>query len=396
MPKLLGGKPRKRADGSYEVRLRYSDGARPWRLVPGGNSIDEKTATTRAAEMAKRAIKMPHERATVRRVDGELVDDWFRRWCADRTKRGLLCAPTDRGNYANHIARFIGRRPMPAVTPDDIEKIRDALDDKIIAGELAWKTAANIWTLVTKMFGDAVRIKRRDLRILTANPTLGIEGPDRGTRKAKQYLFPTEFRKLVASPVPPLHWRRVFAITTYLYLRGGELEALSWDDVDLEHASVHITKAIQTDGTLGPPKNGTARRVPIERTLMPLLRRMHRDAGGRGQVIHAPQKSDRAGQLRVYLTKAGVTRHDLFRRSATTTPITFHDLRATGITWCAVRGDDPYKLKQRAGHRTFSTTEIYIRTAEELREGFGKVFPPLPRELIGQSIGHLHAPKAKG
>lgn len=48
--------------------------------------------------------------------------------------------------------------------------------------------------------------------------------------------------------------------------------------------------------------------------------------------------------------------------------ITFHDLRATGITWMAVRGDDPLKIKQRAGHASLSTTEGYIRLAEELRE----------------------------
>jgi hypothetical protein len=62
--------------------------------------------------------------------------------------------------------------------------------------------------------------------------------------------------------------------------------------------------------------------------------------------------------------------------------MTFHDLRATGITWCAVRGDDPLKVKQRAGHSTFSTTEGYIREAENLREGFGEVFPSLPPSLL--------------
>jgi hypothetical protein len=46
--------------------------------------------------------------------------------------------------------------------------------------------------------------------------------------------------------------------------------------------------------------------------------------------------------------------------------ITLHDLRATGITWCAVRGDDALKIKQRAGHASFSTTEGYIREAETL------------------------------
>jgi len=48
----------------------------------------------------------------------------------------------------------------------------------------------------------------------------------------------------------------------------------------------------------------------------------------------------------------------------------------------AVRGDDPLKIKQRAGHSSFSTTEIYIREAEAVREGFGQPFPPLPGCLL--------------
>ena len=58
-------------------------------------------------------------------------------------------------------------------------------------------------------------------------------------------------------------------------------------------------------------------------------------------------------------------------------------LRATGATWMAVRGDDPLKIKQRCGHSTFSTTEMYIREAEAVRDGFGEVFPPLPEGLLG-------------
>ena len=49
------------------------------------------------------------------------------------------------------------------------------------------------------------------------------------------------------------------------------------------------------------------------------------------------------------------------------------------------RGDDPLRIKQRAGHRSFSTTEGYIREAENLREGFGEVFPPLPESLFGDA-----------
>jgi hypothetical protein len=53
----------------------------------------------------------------------------------------------------------------------------------------------------------------------------------------------------------------------------------------------------------------------------------------------------------------------------------------------AVRGDDPLKIKQRAGHSTFSTTEIYIREAESIRQGFGEPFPALPSCLLDRSAG---------
>ena len=56
-------------------------------------------------------------------------------------------------------------------------------------------------------------------------------------------------------------------------------------------------------------------------------------------------------------------------------------------TWAAVRGDDPLRIKQRAGHASFSTTEGYIREAENLREGFGDVFPGLPPGLTGARLG---------
>jgi hypothetical protein len=64
--------------------------------------------------------------------------------------------------------------------------------------------------------------------------------------------------------------------------------------------------------------------------------------------------------------------------------ITFYDLRATGITWMALRADNPMAIKQRAGHRRFETTEGYIREAENLRAAdAGAPFPPLPAPLLG-------------
>jgi hypothetical protein len=36
----------------------------------------------------------------------------------------------------------------------------------------------------------------------------------------------------------------------------------------------------------------------------------------------------------------------------------------------------------RMGHASFATTMIYVREAEVVRDGFGSVFPPLPKALL--------------
>jgi integrase len=232
-----------------------------------------------------------------------------------------------------------------------------------------------------------VDAKRRDLRVREDNPALRVAAPERGEVRAKSYLYPSEFRSLVECKGIDVAFRTLYAVAVYTYARAGELEALTWDDVDLEHGVIHITKAINRDsGEVQSTKSGITRRIPIEPELRPLLLRLkaeRKEAKGR-RVLWMPDNEDRAVMLRSHLRdKAGVKRAELFADDAHRKHVTFHDLRATGITWAAVRGDDPLRIKQRAGHSSFSTTEIYIREAENLCDGFGEPFPPLPPDLTG-------------
>ena len=80
-----------------------------------------------------------------------------------------------------------------------------------------------------------------------------------------------------------------------------------------------------------------------------------------------------------------VTRPELHEGSSTRRVLRWHDLRATGITWMAVRGDAPQLIQSRAGHTDFATTLAYVRAAEALAAGFGEVFPALPPRLLESS-----------
>jgi integrase len=77
-----------------------------------------------------------------------------------------------------------------------------------------------------------------------------------------------------------------------------------------------------------------------------------------------PPREEWAARLRKYLGWAGVTRVDLFADDATRRPINFHDLRHSGITWRAVRGDEPLKIQRAAGHDDLRTTQRYINEAQ--------------------------------
>lgn len=59
----------------------------------------------------------------------------------------------------------------------------------------------------------------------------------------------------------------------------------------------------------------------------------------------------------------------------------------------AVRGDDPLKIMQRAGHKNFKTTQGYLRAAEMVGNAAGEPFPKLPISLLG--LRESHAPIAR-
>jgi len=183
----------------------------------------------------------------------------------------------------------------------------------------------------------------------------------------------------------PLDWRRLVTLATYLGARAGELEALEWDDIDLAHGKVTIHRAVDRDRTgTKSVNNKEPRTFGVESELLPLLGAMHKEAGGSGRVVMMPRVRDLAELLRYFVAAAGVTRAELFASDATRIGLRFHDLRATAVTWWAVRGDGAERIWARTGHEDWPTMRKYMRVAESLGAGFGSVFPPLPTQLLAR------------
>ncbi len=309
------------------------------------------------------------------------VDRWL-------VSRDALSSNRDqRARLRDHVTPILGPLDVGAIVREDIERVVEALDAKVIAGDLQWTTADRVWEVVTKIFGDMCAAKKSALRVRDSNPTRDVRGPDRGASKAKQYLYPSEFARFVECGAVPVLWRRLVALAIYSYARDGELRALDWADVDLEHGVISITKSWdRKTKRIKSTKSKETRRVPIHQHLLPVLKAMHEESGGDGRVLRLPAGRSLARGFLRWLRVAGVTRAELHDRTPTSLPMTFHDLRSTGITWAAIDGLDGLKIMQRAGHANFKTTEGYLREAENLRQGFGLPFPALPASLRGETI----------
>jgi integrase len=376
------------ADGRWQPRVRLIDGSKmrfdPW---PAGTSKEDADKLT--LELQERVIR--EKLRSVRKIQSKArisksratataaCADWIKVWHDDRVAHGLTSARDSLAHWETHLKPTLGTKHPLHWTRDDFRALSVELDEKVQRGEVAPKTAVNVWGTATKMADDACNSKLATIRCRIDNPSTDVRGPERGEKIAKQYLFPSEFLQLMQCDKVPVKWRRVVAIAVYTYARAGELRALTWDDVDLERGILSITKATdRTTGGLKSTKTKSPRLLPIEPELLPLLQTMHDECNGEGHVMDLPSERDMSRGLRRTLKRAKIERKSLHNIGPSVRPIRFHDMRATGLTWLAVRGDDPLKIQARAGHTDFSTTQGYIREADILRDGFGQPFPRLP------------------
>jgi len=341
---------------------------------------------------------------------GETIAEYATRWLDAREARGISSIRDDRGRMRDHILPILGPHRVDESKTDlaaASEQVVAYLDDAIATEEMAFGTAANVWTLVTTMGADMAHAKpsKFELRVRpNDDPFTGIRGPEGGVELAKQYLFP--FSAFVHCADVPLHWRRLVAVAIYLGARSGELRALDWERVDLEHKIVTIdrawnnrTKKIETT------KTENVRHIPIHPNLLPLLRAMHDEAMGDGQVLREmPAERTLARGFRRRLRRAGIKREALFEGTKTSRPIRFHDTRSTFATWWAIVSLDPLKIMQRGGWSAIEMVMVYVREAEALREGFGEPFPALTAlvsvdgkgETVDGNVGGVDGTRTRG
>lgn len=377
----------------FDIQITFADGSRSNReCQPAG--VTEAEARAEAKRLTALAIREGWKRerpAAPRASDGSTFDAYADKWIATRrdqreprTHLRLYILPVLKRNAAPDGSAGVSWPDMTEITRADVERIVEDLDKRVRDGEISWKTALNAWGTVSKLFADAARSKRAELRVLERNPAADVRGPDRGDQKQSAYLFPKEATTLLACEAIPERWRTIYALAMYTGLRRGELAVLRVADVVLDAGYLSVARAHdRVTGGEKSTKGGRARRIPIEEALQPLLEKLTHGRDGAERLVVMPPKGNMASQIREHLERAGLTRAELHADDETRRPFSFHDARHTAATWWALRGEPRDAIAQYLGHAQLEMTQRYVEEARAVGRGdIGTPFPSLPQTLI--------------
>ena len=229
----------------WEARVTLDGGMR--KLVPLPTSIRKEDSDT-ARRVAQIISDKSRRDGKVPETTAKTVNEWVVDWLAARTRAGLATVAHDQGRLKNHVQPVIGTRPIADVTREDVERVVADLDRKVrLADEHPDHLVED---REQRVGGGDEDVRRRRERQGARAPRARRQPGDRRARPRPRR------RSLEGLPVPervpapaalrghPWRFRALYAVAVYTFARAGELEALTWNDVDLEHGVIHINKAV--------------------------------------------------------------------------------------------------------------------------------------------------------
>lgn len=268
--------------------------------------------------------------------------------------------------------RLVEQRIVPALGSTPLGDLSTGMLSNAYAG---WLTAGLsptyvqlIHQVINKALGDAER-----QGLIVRNPARNVEAPRKATlemrtwtaKEASHFLIHVAEERLFAM------WR-LFLTTG---MRRGEIAALRWSDVDLEHARLSVRQTgnvIEGVWTVGSPKGrgrGATRLLSLDAETVRALR-AHRTA----QLAERQELPEIWQEWNLVFCREDGTPLNPTRighlltvraRHSGVPPIRVHDLRHTYATLALLAGIHPKVVSERLGHANISITlNLYSHVTE--------------------------------
>jgi integrase len=209
---------------------------------------------------------------------------------------------------------------------------------------------------------------------LSANPTLKLVVPAVRERR-ERVARPAEAEALLEAL--PADQRALWATALYAGLRRGELQALRWQNVDLERGVINVEHSWdRCAGLIEPKSRSGVRRVPIPAALRTqlLAHRLRRGRPAAGFVFLA------ADHTRPFDSAWATAKARRAWQATGLTPIGLHECRHTYAAYAIAAGINPKALSRYMGHSSITVT----------LDRYGHLMPGNEAEAASMLDNYLH------
>ena len=219
----------------------------------------DKRANTMKELMAK--VEQKKKEIDGNRIDGSvLLSKYAEKWA--ETYKKLNVSPAWYADIERRLKKAveaIGDKPIGKIKSIEVQAYLNTLT-KYTDGHIK-KSYDILNQLFTRAYKDG---------LITH---LDLECP-RGKKQAIGRSLTEEERKILLEVLDG-HRGEIFCkLMLYCGLRGGEVAALLWEDVELDRGVIHVKRALKKDGTIGEPKTAAGvRDVPIPSHFIPTLKK---------------------------------------------------------------------------------------------------------------------------
>lgn len=361
------GSIRKRADGRWKGRCTagYNPETGKWisKNVLGKTQAEVKEKLARAIEESKRL--------DVSRTNEYTVAEWLRLWFELYSKPHVR--PSTADYYRRSIEQYtiprIGNIKLNKLTGRDIQKLYKDLQENGRERAIQKKTNPGLSSSTIRGTHRMLHLaldRAVKERLILRNPAEDCIVPK--LEKQEMKILPPEDMKAYLNAAEKHGVLVMFYLELVTGMRKGELTALLWSDLNVEHRTISVSKQAGWNGEGAleirrPKTENSIREISIPQTAIDLLLEEHSKHPNNPYLFPSPKTGG------MYHPDSIVNLHKKILKDAGLPHIRFHDLRHTFATVALQNGVDVKTVSNMLGHYDAGfTLRTYTHATRQMQE----------------------------